>query len=208
MFQDYALFPNMTVAQNISFAQLDRNDAEVSRLLQLFCLNELANRKPNGLSGGQKQRVAFARALARKPKLLLLDEPLAAIDASMRHDLQDELLRIKQLPDLKTFFVSHDLHEVFRLANKVYCIENGKITCSGNPNEVFLNQIISGKFQLVGQVVDIEQQEIVYIITIIVGNNNIVKVVATSDDLSNIQVGDKVMVCTKAFNPLMMKIGV
>ena len=84
MFQDYALFPNMTIEQNISFAQTIKNEKAVLELLNVFGLFELRNRRPNGLSGGQKQRVALARALARKPKLLLLDEPLSAIDANLR----------------------------------------------------------------------------------------------------------------------------
>ncbi|HQK41040.1 MAG TPA: ATP-binding cassette domain-containing protein, partial [Flavobacterium alvei] len=92
MFQDYALFPNMTVEGNIQFAQSEKDDQAVDELLSVFGLNEFRKHKTNGLSGGQKQRVALARALARKPQLLLLDEPLSALDATMRASLQDEIV--------------------------------------------------------------------------------------------------------------------
>ena len=137
MFQDYALFPNMTVEQNIQFAQPERNQSAVDELLTLFGLSEFRKRKPAGLSGGQKQRVALARALARKPQLMLLDEPLSALDAEMRVALQDEIAQAHQLLGVTTIMVSHDLNEVFRLATQVICIENGAVTRTGKPEEVF-----------------------------------------------------------------------
>ncbi|HQF48926.1 MAG TPA: ATP-binding cassette domain-containing protein, partial [Flavobacterium alvei] len=113
MFQDYALFPNMTVEGNIQFAQSEKDDQAVDELLSVFGLNEFRKHKTNGLSGGQKQRVALARALARKPQLLLLDEPLSALDATMRASLQDEIVQAHQLLGATTIMVSHDLSEVF-----------------------------------------------------------------------------------------------
>jgi molybdate transport system ATP-binding protein len=133
MFQDYALFPNMSVEQNIQFAQPAKNKKMVSELLSAFGLSEFKKHKPIGLSGGQKQRVALARALARKPQLLLLDEPLSALDAEMRIMLQNEIAQAHQLSGATTIMVSHDLNEVFRLATHVLSIENGSIIRTGKP---------------------------------------------------------------------------
>lgn len=207
MFQDFALFPNMTVEQNIRFAQPEKNKAAVTELLTLFGLLEFRERKPNGLSGGQKQRVALARVLARKPQLLLLDEPLSALDAEMRHVLQDEIARAHQLSGVTTLMVSHDLNEVFRLATQVICIENGKVIRSGKPENAFLDNSISGKVQITGQIARIEKQDTIYVVTVISGNNQIIKVIAFENDLENLKIGDRVMVYSKAFNPIISKLG-
>lgn len=206
MFQDYALFPNMTVEQNIQYAQPEKNKSTVNELLNLFGLSEFRKRKPNGLSGGQKQRVALARALARKPQLLLLDEPLSALDAEMRSTLQDEIAQAHQLLGVTTIMVSHDLNEVFRLASQVLCIENGAITRTGKPETVFSDNSISGKVQITGQIARIEKQDTIYIVTVISGNNHIIKVIAFENDLENLKIGDRVMVFSKAFNPIISKL--
>ncbi len=206
MFQDYALFPNMTVEQNIQFAQPEKDQSKVNDLLALFGLAEFRKRKPTGLSGGQKQRVALARALARKPQLLLLDEPLSALDAEMRITLQDEIAQAHQLLGVTTIMVSHDLNEVFRLATQVLCIENGSITRTGNPEEVFSDSSISGKVQITGQIARIEKQDTINIVTVITGNNQIIKVIAFDSDLENLKIGDRVMVFSKAFNPIISKL--
>lgn len=207
MFQDYALFPNMTVEQNIQFAQPEKNQSALNELLEMFGLSEFRKRKPNGLSGGQKQRVALARALARKPQLLLLDEPLSALDAEMRATLQDEIAQAHQLLGVTTIMVSHDLNEVFRLASQVLCIENGTITRTGKPEDVFLDNSISGKVQITGQIARIEKQDTIYVVTVISGNNQIIKVIAFENDLENLKMGDRVMVFSKAFNPIITRLG-
>lgn len=206
MFQDYALFPNMTVEQNIQFAQPEKDQSKVTDLLALFGLAEFRKRKPNGLSGGQKQRVALARALARKPQLLLLDEPLSALDAEMRTTLQDEIALAHKLLKVTTIMVSHDLNEVFRLATQVFCIENGLVTRTGKPEEVFSDSSISGKVQITGQIARIDKQDTINIVTVISGNNQIVKVIAFDSDLENLKIGDRVMVYSKAFNPIITRL--
>jgi len=137
MFQDYALFPNMTVENNISFAQKVKDHVEVDKLLALFDLETLKHQHPAKLSGGQKQRVALARALAAKPSLLLLDEPLSALDWDMRSSLQQEIKKAHEILNSITLLVSHDIPEVFQLASSVIVLKNGTVVKSGKPEEVF-----------------------------------------------------------------------
>jgi molybdate transport system ATP-binding protein len=139
MFQDYALFPNMTVRKNIEFAQKTNNAEEVDNLLLQFGLETLQKQLPNKLSGGQKQRVALARALAAKPNLLLLDEPLSALDEELRLNLQDEILKAHAMLNSATIMVSHDKKEVKKLADTVIMLRNGLIINQGKPEEVFSN---------------------------------------------------------------------
>lgn len=136
MFQDYALFPNMSVRRNIEFAQKIRNAEEVDSLLAHFGLEALQKQYPAKLSGGQKQRVALARALAAKPNLLLLDEPLSALDYDMRLNLQDEILKAHKLLNSQTLLVSHDKEEVLKLADTVVLLRNGIVTKTGKPVDV------------------------------------------------------------------------
>ena len=206
MFQDYALFPNMTVFENIAFAQKQIDRKQVLELIESFGLGEFALRKPTKLSGGQKQRVALARALVRKPKLLLLDEPLSALDASMRTLLQDEIAKAHSYNETTTVLVSHDLTEVLRLAHKVLKIYEGKLQAYGTPDEVFIDNRISGKVQITGNVVKIDKQDTFYLLTIVTGMNQILKVTAFQNDVDNLREGDRVMVFSKAFNPIVMKI--
>ncbi|MPR35022.1 ATP-binding cassette domain-containing protein [Cytophagaceae bacterium SJW1-29] len=138
VFQDYALFPHLTVRQNLAYA-LEKGEAptRVEELLREMELTQLADRKPHQLSGGQQQRVALARALVPRPRLLLLDEPLSALDRSMRHRLQGYLLKLQQHYQLTVVLVTHDLGEIFRLGDHVVALEEGKIVRQGTPAQVF-----------------------------------------------------------------------
>jgi molybdate transport system ATP-binding protein len=206
MFQDYALFPNMTVLENITYALGEKNSRYGKELIEKFGLTEFATRKPAKLSGGQKQRVALARALACKPEFLLLDEPLSALDSKIRSTLQDEILKAHSYNNTTTLLVSHDLTEVFRLAQKVLKINNGKITATGKPDELFLNNQISGKVQITGCLVKIEKQDTFYLLTVVTGMNQIIKVTAFENDIRDLHEGDQVIVFSKAYNPIIMKI--
>ncbi|WP_109851154.1 ATP-binding cassette domain-containing protein [Aquimarina sp. AU58] len=206
VFQDYALFPNMTVKENLLFAVEKGQDKEiVNELIDIIELGDLQDRKPLNLSGGQKQRVALARALVRKPEILMLDEPLSALDIKMRTKLQDYILKVHKQFNLTTILISHEIGEVIKMSDTVFSIKNGKIIRQGKPIEVFTTKQISGKFQFSGEIIQIEKEDIIYIVTILIGSN-FVKIVAEDDDIKTITVGDKVIVASKAFNPLLQKI--
>ncbi|WP_108805238.1 sulfate/molybdate ABC transporter ATP-binding protein [Aquimarina sp. Aq107] len=206
VFQDYALFPNMTVQENLEFALGKGQDKSViEELISIVALDKLKNRKPNTLSGGQQQRVALARALVRKPKVLLLDEPLSALDIKMRSKLQDYILKVHREYELTTILVSHDIGEIIKMSDKVYCLEDGKITKVGDSLSVFTDNQLSGKYQFTGEVINIESEDVVFIVTVLIGNN-VVKVIAQESEISSLTIGDKVVVASKAFNPVLIKI--
>ncbi|MCH8124594.1 ATP-binding cassette domain-containing protein [candidate division KSB1 bacterium] len=206
VFQDYALFPNMTVRKNLEYSLDSKKDFQIiDTLLELMGLENLASRKPNSLSGGQQQRVALARALVRKPKLLLLDEPLSALDMEMRSKLQDEILKIHHEFAITTILVSHSFAEIFKLSNRVFVIDKGKITKTGNPADIFIDRKLSGKFKFEGKILALQKSDVVYIATISIGNN-IVKVIASDEEARQFNIGDRVVVSSKAFNPILMKI--
>lgn len=143
VFQQYALFPNMTVAQNISFPLDIRRQpraarsARVSELLELIGMTALADRYPNQLSGGQQQRVALARALAPEPDVLLLDEPLGALDAAIRNGLRDEIRRIQHRVGITAVFVTHDQSEAMAVADRVAVMDRGRILEVAPPAEIY-----------------------------------------------------------------------
>ncbi len=206
VFQDYALFPNMSVRGNLEFAlENQRERAHVDELLALMELGALAQRRPSELSGGQRQRVALARAIARRPRILLLDEPLSALDADTRLRLQDELLKLHRAFKLTTLLVSHDLSEVFKLSDRVLAIEHGRIVRQGIPLEVFGDLMVSGRIEFTGEILAIERNDVVYAVAVLIGNR-IVNVIATEEETRELRVGEKVMLLSKAFQPMLRKI--
>jgi len=157
VFQDYALFPNMNVRENISFA-LGRNESTtiVDELLQVTGLTNLATRKIQTLSGGQQQRVALARAIANKPAILLLDEPLSAIDNEMRLYLQDTLKAIHQRYQLTTILVSHNANEIIKLSDVVIHLDQGRFQQQTTPAQFFQNGQEAAK--ITGNIVSIDEK--------------------------------------------------
>lgn len=157
IFQDYALFPNMTVEENLRFAlKKGEPDAVVHELINTMELVELRHRKPETLSGGQKQRVAVARALVQRPKLLLLDEPLAALDQEMRSKLQAYILKVHREFNLTSILVSHDPDEMQRMADRVFVLEEGKVVREGNPDKLFQN--LSDPLYLSGRIIEVTKK--------------------------------------------------
>jgi molybdate transport system ATP-binding protein len=206
VFQDYALFPNMSVKKNLLFALKNQNDsARVDEILEIMELENLSLMMSDQLSGGQKQRVAVARALVSSPKLLLLDEPLSALDHAMRVKLQDELLAVHKKFDVTSILVSHDVSEVFKLSSRVFKISLGDITDDGTPSEVFASSNLSGKFKVAGEVLSINKSDILYVIDVM-ANNEVLKITAVKKDIENLSVGDKILISSKAFNPIFTKI--
>lgn len=209
VFQDYALFPHMSVEENLQYAAAVKANPEVlkriNHIMEATSLYELRNQKPERLSGGQKQRVALARAIVRSPKLLLLDEPLSALDLEMRQHLQNILLKIHREFGLTTVMVSHDLAEVFRTSTNVLILEMGRIAAKGSPDEIFSSRGFSGKFRFYGEILSIRTEGIIDIITVLVGNQ-IVRVVSSPEETSRWQIGQSVMVATKALHPIILPI--
>lgn len=157
VFQDYALFPNMNVRQNLEYALQSSSQLPlIDEVMELMHMEKLQSQKPSKLSGGQQQRVALARAIIRQPQLLLLDEPFAALDRSMREKLQQDLLILHQRFDTTMLLVSHDAMEVSRMADKVLELHQGQLTREAQPVDI-LPYISDGLFE--GEVVYVNTEE-------------------------------------------------
>jgi putative spermidine/putrescine transport system ATP-binding protein len=143
VFQDYALFPHMTVAQNIEYGlrvrHVDKRQRQdrASRALEMVRLTGLGERKPAQLSGGQRQRVALARAIVNEPEVLLLDEPLGALDLKLRQEMQLELLRVQREAGITFIYVTHDQEEALTMSDRIAVLNQGQIEQVGSPIEVY-----------------------------------------------------------------------
>ncbi|MEJ2496930.1 MAG: ATP-binding cassette domain-containing protein [Sulfurovaceae bacterium] len=196
VFQDYALFDNMNVEQNLLYVNNDR--ALADKLLNLTDLGGLKDRSTQKLSGGQKQRVALCRAMMNSPKLLLMDEPLSALDPSMRARLQDEILLLHKEFGTTTIMVSHEPSEIYKLASRVIVLENGKLLKEGTPKDVLLKRSGSQKFSFEGEIIDMIQADIISVAIISIGQQ-LVEVVLSAHEKEKFKIGDRVNVSTKAF---------
>lgn len=204
VFQDYALFPHLNVYKNLCFGLKNKKEIhKVDEILEIMELSFLKFKNPSELSGGQKQRVALARALVYESKILLLDEPLSALDNEMRNILQNEIIKLHQYFKLTTILVSHDISEIFKLSNRILHIKNGKIINDGDINSIFNMNKISSKFSFSAKIIDIEQNGIIFVVKILVNNN--IAVITMDKEALNYKIGDDILVATKAFNPMVFK---
>jgi molybdate transport system ATP-binding protein len=198
VFQDYALFENMSVEKNLLYVSKDTKLAD--HLLKLTELEEFKKRLPSNLSGGQKQRVALCRALMSRPKLLLMDEPLSALDMQMRQKLQNDILKLHKEFGTTTIMVSHEPSEIYRLANRMIVLEDGKIIQDATPKEILLHTKGSQKFSFEGEILDIVKADVIHIAIIAIAQQ-IVEVVIDEAHSKRYKKGDRVSISTKAFAP-------
>lgn len=201
MHQEDALFANMTVLKNLLFV---KNDQELAlRLLSLTGLTELQNRYPKILSGGQKQRLSLCRAMMREPEILLLDEPLSALDSEMRKKLQQEILTLHREFNMTTIMVSHDPSEIYKLSSRTLLLENGKLIKDANTKEVLLKTQGSQKFSFEGELLELKEVDVVVIAIVAIGQQ-LVEVVVSKKEAFSLKVGERVILGTKAFSPTIL----
>ena len=203
VFQDYALFPNYTVLENLLYVKKDLKLA--NHLLRITDLSELKNRLPQTLSGGQKQRISLCRALMNIPKILLMDEPLSALDSNMITKLQNEILTLHNEFNTTTIMVSHDPSEIYRLANRVITLNFGQIINDGKPKDILLKTKGSQKFSFEGELLDIIKVDVIHVAVVSIGQQ-LVEVVVGKDEVKNLIIGQKVSLSTKAFSPTILGI--
>jgi len=205
VFQDYALFPNMSVFENIAFGMKRKDKDKIMELLRMAGMEHLAHRNPTSLSGGQKQRVALLRALAREPSILLLDEPLSALDYQMAQVLREEIKNFHKNYGITTIMVSHNKEDAFKLANQVVYLLEGKVLAKGTPKEVLFSRKSSPKFSLSAILLEKTYTDVVCVLTLAIGSE-LVQVVVDKDTADDLSVGDTVLVSAKAFVPIVRKI--
>lgn len=208
VFQDFALFPHLTVEKNVAYGIKEKKRLkEIKDFIALVGLSGYERHYPHQLSGGQKQRVALIRALARRPELLLLDEPLSALDWETRRQLQDDLKRIIREFYATTIFVAHDITEVYKLADYVIVLDLGRVVKQGTPEEIFLGKKLSTRIQIVGKVVHIETDSIMASVTVM-HEDQYFKTLIDNEDVCqmNLKIGDDVVIGAKSSDVILFKV--
>ncbi|NUO07803.1 MAG: ATP-binding cassette domain-containing protein [Candidatus Brocadia sp.] len=208
VFQDFALFPHLTVERNVAYGIKEKKRLrEAKDLLSLVGLSGYERYYPGQLSGGQKQRVALVRALARRPNILLLDEPLSALDWETRRQLQEDLKRVIKQLHVTTLYVTHDVTEVYKLADYVVVMEAGKVIKRGTPEEIFMGRRLSTRIQIAGKVVDIESDSIMAAVTVM-HEDQYFKTLIDTEEIHrlNIMVGDDVVIGAKSSDVILFKV--
>lgn len=206
LFQDLALFPHLDVKANIGYALKGRKGIKgVMQMIEMTELTGLEDRYPHELSGGERQRVALARALIRSPDLLLLDEPFSALDAPVKKNLYNEIIRLHKTIGFTALLVTHDLAEAYRLADYAVTLRNGRVERNGSPEEVFLGKGLSTRIQIPVKVFAMESDEIHTLLTV-EENGRTFRVFVDNDEAKNISIGDEVIVAAKASDALVFKV--
>ena len=208
VFQDFALFPHLTVERNVAYGIKGKKRLnELKDLKSLVGLFGYERYYPAQLSGGQKQRVALIRALARRPDILLLDEPLSALDWETRRQLQEDLKRIIKQFQVTTIYVTHDVTEVYKLADYVVVLASGKVVKQGTPEDVFLGKKLSTRIQIVGKVVGIESDSIMAAVTVMHEDQYFKTLIDTEEvDRLNLKVGNDVVIGAKSSDVILFKV--
>lgn len=193
VFQDYALFPHLSVYEQLQFGQRKPDPARIDYWLELLDLQAHRQHKPGQLSGGQRQRLALARALIGEPHLLLLDEPLSALNADLRQDLQRMLARIFREQKITTVLVSHDAGEIFQLAQRLLLLSETAAPQLGTPTELLLGALTPGRCTLHATVLALQANEVMVTAVLGVGADRITTLI-TPAEAAALQIGQTVQV--------------
>ena len=203
VFQDYALFENMSIQENLLYVKNDPILA--NQLLEMTELISIKHLMPSTLSGGQKQRVAICRAMMNNPNLLLLDEPLSALDNTIRKKLQKDILSLHKQFNTTVIMVSHDSSEIYNLASRIITLDNGKIINDGKTQEILLKENDNQNLKFQAELLDIKKIDDINHAIISIGQQ-LVEIVISNNELKDLTIGDSILVSIKALNPTITKL--